>query len=103
MMSPSASSSSATRRTKTLLQSIAVIAGFTLALPSCCLPKLMHAEPGKPLPDSFNGKTDADNSAQIRWCEFFSDPTLIDLINQALAGNQELKIRNQDIRIANNE
>jgi NodT family efflux transporter outer membrane factor (OMF) lipoprotein len=63
----------------------------------------MKAEPGKALPDSFNGKTDLDNSAQIRWCEFFNDPTLVDLINQALAGNQELKIRNQDIRIANNE
>jgi NodT family efflux transporter outer membrane factor (OMF) lipoprotein len=82
---------------------MAVIASFMLALPSCCLPKLMNAEPGKALPDSFNGKTDLDNSAQIRWCEFFNDPTLVDLINQALAGNQELKIRNQDIRIANNE
>jgi NodT family efflux transporter outer membrane factor (OMF) lipoprotein len=55
------------------------------------------------LPDTFNGKTTADNSAQLRWCDFFTDPTLVDLINQALAGNQELKIRNQDVRIANNE
>jgi NodT family efflux transporter outer membrane factor (OMF) lipoprotein len=55
------------------------------------------------LPDSYNGVTSADNSAQLRWCDFFDDPTLIDLINQAIAGNQELKIRNQDVRIANNE
>src|SRR5262245_9960428 len=103
MMSPSASSSSAKRSTKPLLHSIAVITSFMLVLPSCCIPKLCCPESGKPLPDTYNGKTDADNSAQLRWCDFFNDPTLIDLINQALAGNQELKIRNQDVRIANNE
>jgi NodT family efflux transporter outer membrane factor (OMF) lipoprotein len=35
--------------------------------------------------------------------EFFSDPQLSGLIDQALAGNQELKILNQDIVIANND
>ncbi len=81
----------------------AVITGFLLVLPSCSLPKLQCAEQAPPLPDAFNGTTSAENSAQIPWCEFFSDPTLVGLVNQALAGNQELKIRNQEVRIADNE
>jgi NodT family efflux transporter outer membrane factor (OMF) lipoprotein len=45
----------------------------------------------------------ADNSAQIGISEFFNDPTLTSLINQGLAGNQNLKILAQNIAIANNE
>jgi NodT family efflux transporter outer membrane factor (OMF) lipoprotein len=47
--------------------------------------------------------TSTQNSAQIGWREFFNDPMLAGLIDQALAGNQELKIRNQEVRISNNE
>ena len=35
--------------------------------------------------------------------EFFNDPQLLNLIDQALWGNQELRILAQDIAIANNE
>ncbi len=45
----------------------------------------------------------AESSAQIPWCEFFSDPFLIELINQALVDNQELKVLAEDIRIAQYE
>ena len=55
------------------------------------------------LPPSFNGQTSPDNSAQIGTAEFFDDPTLTSLINQGLAGNQNLKILAQNIEIANNE
>ncbi|HEX6962202.1 MAG TPA: TolC family protein [Lacipirellula sp.] len=74
-----------------------------LVLPSCCLPKLQCAEQGQPLPDTFNGAASAESSAHISWRDFFSDPALTGLIDQALAGNQELKIRNQEVRISNNE
>jgi NodT family efflux transporter outer membrane factor (OMF) lipoprotein len=47
--------------------------------------------------------TSTQNSAQIGWREFFNDPMLAGLIDRALAGNQELKIRNQEVRISNNE
>ena len=44
-----------------------------------------------------------ENSAQIAIEEFFNDPILRSLIDQALVGNQELKILDEDIQIANNE
>jgi NodT family efflux transporter outer membrane factor (OMF) lipoprotein len=46
---------------------------------------------------------DGDSSGRIRWCEFFDDPRLVYLINQALIGNQELKILAEDVQIALNE
>ncbi|QDV74508.1 Cation efflux system protein CusC precursor [Planctomycetes bacterium K2D] len=77
--------------------------GLVLSLPACRLPKLCCAQKGEPLPDSFNGEVSLDSSAQLGWREFFDDPTLSGLIDQALVGNQELKILAQDIRIANFE
>jgi len=55
------------------------------------------------MPPTFNGNTSADNSSCLMSTEFFEDPNLKGLINQALVGNQELKILAQDIAIANNE
>jgi outer membrane protein, multidrug efflux system len=63
-----------------------------LVLPFCRIPKPRQADPGPGLPQSFNGATSSENSAQVRIEEFFNDPTLTSLIGQALAGNQELKI-----------
>lgn len=83
--------------------SIAVVSCALLVLPSCGIPKLHKACPAPPLPDSFNGAVTCDNSSLLGWCEFYDDPQLTDLIGQALAGNQELRILNEDIRIANNE
>ncbi len=59
--------------------------------------------PGPPLPEDFNGATSPENSAQLGIEEFFNDPMLICLIDQALVGNQELRILNEDIQIASNE
>jgi multidrug efflux system outer membrane protein len=44
-----------------------------------------------------------DNSALIPSTAFYSDPYLCELINQALIGNQELRILAEEIRIANYE
>ncbi len=87
------------------LRALSIAIGFSVVLwlPGCCLPKLPLPECGAPLPDSFNGLTTADNSAQIGWCEFFNDPTLASLIGEALVGNQELKILTQRVRMANYE
>jgi NodT family efflux transporter outer membrane factor (OMF) lipoprotein len=75
-----------------------------LALPGChLLPVLRHPEPGPGLPASFNGATSPGNSAQVRIEEFYDDPTLVGLIDQALVGNQELRILNENIQIASNE
>ncbi len=44
-----------------------------------------------------------ENSALISWRDFFDDPNLLVLIEEAMVGNQELRILNQDIQIAYNE
>jgi multidrug efflux system outer membrane protein len=80
-----------------------IVGGALLVLSGCGIPPLRSGDPGPPLPTTFNGNTSADNSAYIMPSEFFEDPNLRGLINQALVSNQELKILAQDIAIANNE
>jgi len=89
----------------------AILAGFLLVLPGCKIPALCRATMGAALPDLYMGadnKVDPniefislDNSAQLGYREFFNDQTLTGLMDQALTGNQELKILAQEIRIAN--
>src|SRR5579859_98801 len=81
----------------------AIMCGMLLLLPSCGIPPFRLAEPGPGLPPSFNGKTSPENSAQLRIEEFFNDPLLLRLIDQALVGNRELRILNEDVQIAKNE
>jgi NodT family efflux transporter outer membrane factor (OMF) lipoprotein len=73
-----------------------------LVLPGC-LPNLRRAETGPALPPDFNGASSEQSSAQLGIDEFFNDPALASVITQALACNQELKIRNQEVQIAANE
>ncbi len=74
-----------------------------LVLSSCRIPELRRGECGRSLPSDFAGQTTPDNSAQVGLEEFFGDPLLIALINEGLAGNQELKILAQEVQIACNE
>src|SRR5262245_863016 len=76
---------------------------FAILLSSCGIPGNRQADAGRDLPVAFNGVTSPDNSSQVGIDEFFNDPILIGLIDQGLAGNQELKILAEDIQIANNE
>ncbi len=92
-----------TRKCKRLVFSTAVVFSVLLSVPSCKLPQLEKPTAGNAMPDSFNGRVDQDNSACIDLHEFFNDPMLTSLIDQAMFDNQELKILAQDIRIANNE
>ncbi|WP_231753591.1 TolC family protein [Rosistilla carotiformis] len=52
---------------------------------------------------SFDLANNADNSVQSSWHQFFDDPFLTSLIDQALVGNQELRILAEEIQIACNE
>ncbi len=61
------------------------------------LPDLM------PIPAAEDPHLLGTNSAQLNWMQFFNDPMLICLIEQALVGNQELRILNEEIQIASNE
>ena len=87
---------------KTRPLAIAIAVG-TLLLPGCRIPCLQGADPPRPLPPTFNGAATPASSAQLNWCTFFDDPTLVSLVNQSLVGNQELKILEQHIQIANFE
>ena len=51
----------------------------------------------------FKGTTSSDNSSQLTIEEFYQDPTLTWLIDQAVASNRELKVLNEDVQIASNE
>lgn len=44
-----------------------------------------------------------ESSGRLAWNEFFQDPQLISLIDQALVGNQELRILGQEVQIARYE
>lgn len=86
------------------------LAGSLLLFPGCNIPKYCCAKPGPVMPDKFDGLPQTidengsiDSSARLAWFEFFSDQTLTTLISQSLVGNQELKILDQEIRIANAE
>ena len=74
-----------------------------LVMPSCGIPPLRKAEPGRVLPASFNGATSSENFAQLGVEEFYNDPRLTSLIEQAMAANRELKVLNEDVQIASNE
>ncbi|HVX12457.1 MAG TPA: TolC family protein [Pirellulales bacterium] len=82
--------------------------GALLVLPGC-LPALRPPlpGPGSPqsffLPQNFSGADATENSAMVPAREFFSDPRLLSLIDQALVRNLELKILAEQINIANNE
>ena len=98
--------SSITQQRKTGATAIAL--GILLVLPGC-LPSLRAPLPAQSppqdyaLPQGFQGANRAENSALLPAREFFTDPKLTSLIDQALAGNLQLKILFEDIRIADNE
>jgi outer membrane protein, multidrug efflux system len=93
---------SKTKRVKHVLAR-AIICSALLVLPSCAIPPLRQAAPGPDLPESFNGATSSENSAQLGIDEFFNNPTLSRLIDQALFGNRELKILDEEVQIARND
>src|SRR5262245_54584207 len=70
---------------------IAIVCSFLLVLPSC-IPILRRPSSAPPLPTDFSGVSSQENSSQIRIEEFYDDPLLTCLIDQALVGNQELRI-----------
>src|SRR5262249_44565976 len=86
-----------------------VTCGFLMMLPDWWIPGFRGTQGSQPipenffLPESYSGPTGLENSAPIPTVEFFQDPYLIGLIEQAFVGNQELKILAEDIQIPNNE
>jgi NodT family efflux transporter outer membrane factor (OMF) lipoprotein len=77
--------------------------GALLVLPACHIPKLRESVVGLALPASFNGATGPESSGQLAVEEFYTDPILTHLICQAMVGNRELKILEEEVEIARNE
>tara|TARA_R110002033_G_scaffold42958_8_gene84365 strand:- start:394 stop:1836 length:1443 start_codon:yes stop_codon:yes gene_type:complete len=75
-----------------------------LLLYSCVPTQKAIREENKFVPEQYkNRATDTVNLATVNWKDFFVDPKLIELIETALANNQELNIMLQQIAMANNE
>ncbi|HAN99515.1 MAG TPA: hypothetical protein DCQ98_19755 [Planctomycetaceae bacterium] len=90
---------------------------LAIAASGCRIPQLCCPKPGPVMPDEFVGTAGGSvppgadrpepgtpaNAAYLGIEEFFGDPELFALIVDGLDNNQELRIRNQEIRIAANE
>lgn len=74
-----------------------------LVLPSCGIPPLRRPAPGPDLPPSFTGADSSESSSELGIQEFYNDPLLLCLIDQALSNNRELMILNEEVVIAANE
>jgi multidrug efflux system outer membrane protein len=90
---------------KTKIKKSHLFGVFILLLLNACAPaqKSIRKE-NKTVPEQYqNETTDTLNTATVQWKDFFSDPELIHLIDDALTNNQELNIMLQQIAMANNE
>ncbi|MFN3403005.1 MAG: TolC family protein [Cytophagaceae bacterium] len=67
---------------------------------SCKVSENARKELYQPLPSSYNNKTDSINAADINWKTFFKDAELLQLIDNAVEGNQDLQMAYQRINIA---
>lgn len=71
---------------------------------SSCVPALQVKTENTATPKQYSlGSSDTLNTAAVNWKSFFSDANLVELIDSALAHNQELNITLQEINIVNNE
>jgi outer membrane protein, multidrug efflux system len=81
---------------------------LTLGLSSCTIPDLRPAQSGPEVPPAYDGAVGAnantsDNSSRLGIDEFFNDPILTRLIDQAMLGNRELLILEEEVQIAQND
>lgn len=77
-----------------------------LLLTSACIPTPPNGKartPNTGVPADFLGRAEAQNSGQLPWNEFFTDPKLSALIESAIKNNQELNIVSLELNIAQNE
>lgn len=74
--------------------------GLTLAVESCKVAEIPELPPSVQIPDSFMGRADTSNVAELSWRKFFTDPFLINLIDTALLQNPDMQVALQRIEIA---
>jgi NodT family efflux transporter outer membrane factor (OMF) lipoprotein len=80
------------------------IAAIILTLHSCAIPKILTQENAVLLPDSYSKAIkDSITDGKVKWKDFFNDPYLSKLIDEALVNNRELNILVQKVNMASNE
>ncbi|MDG1279186.1 MAG: TolC family protein [Algoriphagus sp.] len=81
------------------------IASFSFAMTSCKTPELIQKDVNSNTPNEYltPSKDSTNVASELLWKDYFDDPNLKDLIETALANNQELNITLQEIEIAKNE
>lgn len=87
-------------------KNIIAAAFISLALIGCKAPMATKVQDQvkETLPQNFDNQTNAGNNSGITpWKEFFTDPNLVKLIDEALKNNQELMITLQQIEIAKSD
>jgi NodT family efflux transporter outer membrane factor (OMF) lipoprotein len=83
---------------------IAITACTVIMFTGCKLPSVAQRAENKEVPVAYAGAAaDTLNSAKLKWREYFTDPKLVALIEEALKNNQELNITLQEIEISRNE
>jgi outer membrane protein, multidrug efflux system len=89
---------------KNKIYQYAGVAFLLLSLAACKPIEIEQKAENKTVPEKFAGaESDTINTGKLKWNEYFSDPNLQGLINQALQNNQELNIVLQEIEISKNE
>ncbi len=95
---------------KNFVVATTIVFSLVLVIPGCRIPQLQGPEPAHETPDRYNAPSSVEsttqldeNSACVSVDEFFDNPVIVSLIDEALINNQELKILNQEIQIAQNE
>lgn len=82
------------------------LASLSLALASCKAPMATKIQDRvkETLPQNFENQAVSENNSGITpWKQFFTDPNLVNLIDEALKNNQELMITLQQIEIAKSD
>ncbi|HEY5139627.1 MAG TPA: TolC family protein, partial [Methylococcales bacterium] len=75
-----------------------------LMLQACGIPQLTIKNEDTHLPDRFKpGLSEQENTAKVKWKDFFEDPNLLRLIDTAVANNKEVNMMMQRISVAQNE
>lgn len=82
---------------------IIVFAALAVSIGGCKLPSVVARNENRTVPQHYASSASSNTTEVVGWRSFFSDPNLIDLIDTALAKNQELNITLQEVAIARNE
>lgn len=80
-----------------------LLLGLCLMFANCKVPKIIDSPTRMPVPESFALARNRTDLTPLNWRVFFKDQDLQNLIDTALARNQELQITLQDLSVAKND